>query len=162
MDWLVAFAGGVAAGLALWPLGHALLRLPAFARWWRSLGDRRRFRRVFGFSPSDDPEAVKLFFPTVDQHITYLRERVAVARKELLQASGERPRSVLDAQRTFDSYKRSKRRLERAERRLEQALEVAMRWGFQEAAAAEARRPAEETAAQPVVSVRRRGRLEAG
>ncbi|MEX1254256.1 MAG: hypothetical protein WEE64_07935 [Dehalococcoidia bacterium] len=130
MDWIIAFAAGAAAGLAVWPLTRVLSQAPLVGRTLGVPLSYLRFRRAFGIAPSRDPDIHRLLQPTVDKHLSYLREAARNATKDLERLQGEQARSLITASRTATMLRRSKKRMTKATKQLSEATALASAWGF--------------------------------
>ena len=156
MEWLIAFAAGAAAGLAVWPLTRVLSHAPGRNRDPISY---LRFRRAFGIAPSRDPDIHKLLQPTVDKHLSYLREAAGHAAKDLERLQGEQARSLITATRTATMLRRSKKRMTKVTNQLSDATALASAWGFLSEAPSqplEAARGSPVATPPPIVARRRR------
>jgi hypothetical protein len=130
MEWLVVFAAGAAVGLAIWPLMRVSGQVPVFARWLRDPLSYLRFQRAFGIAPSRDADIHKLLQPTVDKHLSYLREAAMHAAKDLERLQSGQARSLIDASRTASRLRRTKKRLNKVSKQMTEATALALAWGF--------------------------------
>jgi hypothetical protein len=146
MEWLIAFAVGTAVGLAVWPLTRFLSQAPARGRDPLSY---LRFRRAFGIAPSNDPDIHKLLQPTVDKHLSYLREAAGHAKKDLCRWQGGDARSLVTASHTAAMLRRTKKRLTKVTRQLAEATALATAWGFLSETAPRPEEPPRHVSAEP-------------
>jgi hypothetical protein len=155
MEWLIAFVAGAAAGLAVWPLSRLLSQAPARGRDPLSY---LRFRRAFGIAPSRDPDIHKLLQPTVDKHLSYLREAAGHAKKDLDRLQTGETRSLITASRTATMLRRTKKRLMKVTGQLAEATALATAWGFLSETGSRPAEAARHVPAEPPPIVARRRR----
>jgi hypothetical protein len=129
MEWLLVFAAGAATGFLAWPLLWRSRSVPS-NQVFRAATSRWRFAREFGIAPSRDPDIHDVLQPTVDKHLSYLREARGHASKDLGRLQSEPPRAVVDAGRAAAMLRRTKKRLTKVSKQLDEATALASEWGF--------------------------------